>query len=202
MFVLILADVALCAALVMVAAFVMVMRRRRRSGAQPPGPGRQRHGAVAGPADGGMAQRGTAVVPGFSPDIVEPDFGAHAPAAPEQAAESQISGVADPQPGPHRPAAKPDRQRAPATEPDGQRAPATEPDGQRAPAAEPDGQRASPAEPDGQRAPATEPYGQAAAGAITSSERIGSYYEAADRPIADYLAAHGWTEEPGTHDPG
>jgi hypothetical protein len=147
MLVLILADVALCAALVMVAAFVMVMRRRRRSGAQPPGPGRQRHGAVAGSADEGMAPRGTAVVPGFSRDIVEPDLGAHAPA-----------------------------------EPDGQRAPATEPDGQ--------------------RAPATEPDGQAAAGAITSSERIGSYYDAADRPIADYLAAHGWTEEPGTHDPG
>ncbi len=174
MLVLILADVVLCAALVMVAGFVMVMRRRRRSGAQPPVPGRERHGAVAEPADEGMAQRGTAVVPGFShdipgfsQDIVKPDLGAHAPA-------------------------EPDGQRAPAAEPDGQRAPAAEPDGQRAPAAEPDGQRASPAEPDG----------QAAAGAITSSQRIGSYYDEADQPIADYLAAHGWTEEPGTHDRG
>jgi hypothetical protein len=164
MLVLILADVALCAALVMLAAFVMVMRRRR-SGAHPPGPGRQRHGtvAVAGSADEGMAPRGTAVVPGFSQDILEPDLGAHAPAEPEKAAESQLSGVADPQPAPHRPAAEPDGQRAPATEPDGQRAPA---------------------------------------GATTSRERIGSYYDAADRPIADYLAAHGWTEELGTHDSG
>jgi hypothetical protein len=28
-------------------------------------------------------------------------------------------------------------------------------------------------------------------------ERIGGYYEEADRAVADYLAASGWTEEPG-----
>ena len=34
------------------------------------------------------------------------------------------------------------------------------------------------------------------------SERIAGYYDAADRPMADYLAARGWTGEPETHDPG
>jgi hypothetical protein len=29
------------------------------------------------------------------------------------------------------------------------------------------------------------------------SERIGAYYEQADRPVADYLAARGWAEEQG-----
>jgi hypothetical protein len=36
-----------------------------------------------------------------------------------------------------------------------------------------------------------------AAGAVTFSEQIGSYYEEAERSVADYLAAHGWTEEQG-----
>jgi hypothetical protein len=39
---------------------------------------------------------------------------------------------------------------------------------------------------------------QAAAGAVTISEQIGGYYEEADRPVADYLAARGWTKEQGT----
>jgi hypothetical protein len=39
---------------------------------------------------------------------------------------------------------------------------------------------------------------QAAAGAVTFSERIGRYYEEADRPVAYYLMARGWTEEQGT----
>ena len=36
-----------------------------------------------------------------------------------------------------------------------------------------------------------------AAGAATMGERIGAFYEEADRPVADYLAARGWTGEPG-----
>jgi hypothetical protein len=39
------------------------------------------------------------------------------------------------------------------------------------------------------------------AGAGTSGERIGSYYDEADRRMSDYLAALGWGEEPGTRDP-
>jgi hypothetical protein len=38
----------------------------------------------------------------------------------------------------------------------------------------------------------------AAAGAATFSERVRGYYEAADRPVAGYLAARGWTEQQGT----
>jgi hypothetical protein len=38
---------------------------------------------------------------------------------------------------------------------------------------------------------------RAAAGAVTFSERIGGYYEQADRPVAGYLAERGWTEEQG-----
>ena len=66
------------------------------------------------------------------------------PAGPEQAAESQASGVADPDPGSH-------------------------------------GLGTEPGEP------------PAAAGEVTMSERIGGYYQEADRPVAGYLAARGWT---------
>jgi hypothetical protein len=54
----------------------------------------------------------------------------------------------------------------------------------------------------GARVPAEPDEQQAAAGAVTSSERIASYYDEADQPMSDYLAARGWTEEPGPHDPG
>lgn len=149
---LLLIDVALCAALIMAAACIMVWRWRRSSVPRSV-PARERRGAVAELAGEGVARRETAVVPGFSDDTVERDLGALAPSEPEQAAESQISGVADPEPGPYESAAEPDER-------------------------------------------------QAAAGAVTNSERIGSYYGQADRPMAAYLAAQGWTEEPGTHDPG
>ncbi len=149
---LLLIELALGAPGIMVAASVVMMRRHRSSD-QPRMPVTQRRGAVAEPADGGMAQRETSDVPGPGHDTVERDLGANMPAEPEQAAESQGSGVAGPETGPH------------------------------GPGAEPDGQ-------------------QAAADAATSTERIASYYEQADRPMADYLAARGWTGEPGTHDPG
>jgi hypothetical protein len=45
-------------------------------------------------------------------------------------------------------------------------------------------------EPDGQRS---------VTGAVTGRDRIASYYDEADRPMADYLAQQGWTEEPGAH---
>ena len=149
---LLLIDVALCAALIMAAACVMV-RRWRRSSDQPSVPDGERRGAVAELAGEGIAQRKTAVVPGFGDETMERDLGANMPAEPEQAAESQISVVADPGPGPYESAAEPDEQ-------------------------------------------------QAAAGAVTKSERVGSYYDQADQPMAAYLAAQGWTDGPGTHDPG
>jgi hypothetical protein len=43
---------------------------------------------------------------------------------------------------------------------------------------------------------------RAAAGAVTIGERIASYYAEADRPMAEYLAARGWTGKPGRHGPG
>lgn len=148
---LLLIELALGAPGIMVAASVMVMRRRRSS-VQPRMPVTERRRAVAELSDEGMAQRETADVPGPSHGTVERGLGANVPAEPEQAAESQGSRVAGPEPGPS----------GPGTGPDGQ---------------------------------------QAAADAVTSSARIASYYEEADRPMADYLAARGWTGEPGTHAP-
>ena len=135
-------DVALCAALIMVAVVVMV-RHWRRSSDQPSMPVREWRGAVAELAGQVAAQRDIAVVPGFSDATVES----------EQAEESQVIGVVNLEPGP-----------------DG---PGSEPDGQ-----------------------------HAAAGAVTSNEQIASYYDEADQPMSDYLAAMGWTREAGTHDPG
>lgn len=135
-------DVALCAALIMVAVVVMV-RHWRRSSDQPSMPVREWRGAVAELAGQVAAQRDIAVVPGFSDATVES----------EQAAESQVIGVVNLEPGP-----------------DG---PGSEPDGQ-----------------------------HAAAGAVTSNEQIASYYDEADRRMSDYLAALGWTGQPGMHDPG
>jgi hypothetical protein len=51
--------------------------------------------------------------------------------------------------------------------------------------------------------PAAEPDGQqAAAGAATSGAQIASYYDEADQPMSDYLAALGWSQGAGMHDPG
>jgi hypothetical protein len=48
--------------------------------------------------------------------------------------------------------------------------------------------------------PEPPPNGQrATAGAATTSEQIASYYDQADKPIADYLTALGWTQPP--HNP-
>ena len=33
------------------------------------------------------------------------------------------------------------------------------------------------------------------------SERVSGYYDQANRPMSDYLAALGWTSEPGTRGP-
>ena len=80
-------DVALCAALIMVAVVVTV-RHWRRSSDQPSMPVGEWRGAVAELAGEVVVQRDIAVVPGFSDDTVEP----------EQAAESQVIGVVNPEP--------------------------------------------------------------------------------------------------------
>jgi hypothetical protein len=148
---LLLIELALCAPGILVAASVIVTRRRR-SRDQPRMPVWERRGAVTARADEGASQRETAEVPVFGHDTVALDLGAYVPAEPDQAAESQVSPVAHAEPG----------------------------------------SRGSGVEPDGQRA---------AAGAVTCGERIASYYDEADRQMADYLAARGWTGEPGADDP-
>jgi hypothetical protein len=151
-FELLLIDVALCAALIMVVASIMVMRRWRRSSRRASMAVSER-GAATELAGGGVARRERALVPGFSDNTAGPDRDLQAPPEPEQAAQSQVSGAVNPQRGPHEPAAEPDGQ-------------------------------------------------QAAAGAATSGERIASYYDEADQPMSDYLAALGWTRETGMRDPG
>jgi hypothetical protein len=151
LFELLLIDVALCAALIMVVASIVMIRRWRRSSRRASMPVRER-GAVTELAGGGVARRERALVPGFSDNTAEPDRDPHPPPAPEQAAPSQVGGAVNPQRGPHEPAAEPDGQ-------------------------------------------------QAAAGAATSGERIASYYDDADQPMSDYLAALGWIREAETHDP-
>jgi len=154
---LLLIEVAICAAVIVVAA-VAAMMLRRRGGDQTLMPVEERRGAVAGLADERMSGE-VAGMHGFSQDTKERDLGTTVPADPRPAAESPVSGVADPDLGSTGPGAEPDL---------GSTGLGTEPD---------------------------EP--PAAAGAVTMSERIGAYYEAADRPVADYLAARGWTEEQG-----
>jgi hypothetical protein len=143
---LLLIDVALCVALITVAALV-VIGRWRRSSDQPSMPASGR-GAAAEPAGEAIAPREIAIVPGFT-DTVQPDPGAHAPAQPEQAARSQAGPAAGPQPDP----------RGPGPQPNGQ---------------------------------------QATARAVTTSEQIASYYDQADEPMADYLTALGWTQQPNS----
>ena len=77
-------GVALCTALIMVAALVVVRHWRRSSG-QPPAPASAR-GTAAGPADKPMAPGETAIVPGFS-DTAPPGPAALAPGHQGRAAQ-------------------------------------------------------------------------------------------------------------------
>jgi hypothetical protein len=72
--------------------------------------------------------------------------------------------------------------------------PAVRPPAVRPPAAPLAGPRARPYRPGMQREDRQQPSARAA----TPSERIASYYDQADQPIADYLAARGWTQQPAT----
>jgi hypothetical protein len=191
---LLLLDVALCVLLVMLAGCVMMVRRRRRRNQAAARAG-EGQGTAAELTGNGMVRRETAVVPGFGEYPAEPDLDGSAPAEPEHAARSQVSRATGPPPDPDGPRAERNGARA---GPDGARA---RPDG---PRAERNGARAGP---DGARAgpdtPGAAPNGQpAAAGAATASDPIGSYYDEADRAMSDYLAALGWTEEPGTRHTG
>ena len=104
-----LAGVALCIALIMVAALV-VIRHWRRSKGHPPAPASAR-GAAAGPAGHAMAPHEIAIVPGFS-DTVPPGPGAQVPVPPGQAAHPPARPTVGSQPGPHGPEPPPNGQRA------------------------------------------------------------------------------------------
>lgn len=142
---LLLIGVALCAALIMMAALV-VIRHRRRSKGQSPAPVGAR-GAAAAPARNAMAPHEIAIVPGFS-DTVPPGSVAQMPVPPGQAARPQAGPPVGSQPDPNGPGRPP-----------------------------PSGQRAT-------------------ARALTTSEQIASYYDQADKPLADYLTALGWIHQP------
>jgi hypothetical protein len=61
--------------------------------------------------------------------------------------------------------------------------------------------RPAPSPQPGPRGPGPPPNGQrATARAVTTSEQIASYYDQADKPMADYLTALGWTRG-WTHQP-
>jgi hypothetical protein len=91
---LLLTGVALCAALIMVAALIVI--RGWRSNGQPPAP---------------ASARGAAIVPGFS-DTVPPGPGAQVPVPPRQAAHPQARPAAGARPDPHGPGPPPDGQQA------------------------------------------------------------------------------------------
>jgi len=146
---LLLIDLAICAAVIVVAAAVMLWRR---GSGRPPVIFQDRPGSVAELADEGLSGREVAGMPGFGPDIAERDLGAKTPAGPQQAAESELGGAA-------------------------------------AADLRSDGLGPQPDEP------------PAAAAAVTFSQRIISYYEQADQPVAGYLAARGWTAEQRTPGP-
>jgi hypothetical protein len=176
---LILIDVALCALLVVVAGCIMLVRRRRRRH-QDPMRAAERQGTGLELAGDGMAGHETAVVPGFGDGWAEPDPGANVPAEAKHAADPQASGTTGPAPDPDGPAAERDKPRTKADER------GTEPG---APRAE-------------RHAPRAAPNGQPAAAHAAVSDRIGSYYDEADRAMSDYLAAMGWGEEPETRRTG
>lgn len=185
-------DFATCAAVIVVAVVVMVMVRRRRSD-QARAPDGRRRGPVAELAEEGASGRDVACVPGFSHVTREQNFGPDAPAAPEQAPvqapESQVSGAADP-----------DLDSAAHLD-SGTLSPQLEEPQAAAAASSPDASTAGASPPDEGPANAST-AGGSPADEGTTGERIGAYYEGyydeADQPVAGYLAALGWPQEPGT----
>lgn len=103
---LLLIELAICAAVIVVAAAVMVMPRLRGSD-QSRMPVEGRRGTVAELFDERMPGRAVADLPGLSHDAMERDPGASAPAGPQQAAETPAGGVADADLGSHGPATEP-----------------------------------------------------------------------------------------------
>ena len=140
-----LADVALWAALIMLAALIII-RRWRRSHSRIPARGARRE--VPELAGRTMAPPKTASVTRVGEDTRAPGRAAPRSARPAPAAPPRPTQTADPRARPHRPGAQRDGPRPPVR------------------------------------------------AATTPNERITSFYDQADQPIADYLAALGWTQQP------
>jgi hypothetical protein len=182
-----------------------------------------RSGTVAGPAAATTYPR-EPITPGLHPDPVPTDPGTYEPAEPEPAGPEQAE-PAEAEQAPAEQAEPEEAEQAPAEQAEPEEAgpgPAKAEQAKRHPAepeqAELEPAEAEHAEPDlaeaehAERAQASEvaaadpgANGSAAepdrAGPVTSNEPIGSYYDGADRAIADYLAERGWPQEPETHDP-
>jgi len=200
---LIVVDLVIFALLIMIATVIVVSRGRRSSRRAWAA-----RGTVAEPAAGPTYPR-EPITPGLHADPVPPDPGAHEPAGAEQAGpepaepeqtEAERAALQAAEPDQAEPEdAEPEQTEAERAEPGPAEVERAEPpQASEVPTADP-GSNGSAAQPDG---PAAEPGGRPGdAQPVASNEPIGSYYEGADQPIADYLAERGWPQEPGTHDP-
>jgi len=195
---LVMIDVAVCAALILVAfcAGMLRWRRRRMLALQRRTP----RGTAAGPAGRRAARRERHLVPGFSADGGAQAPVAAVPAAPDRRARPQgrrrwpapypagraAKGPASGWPAPgHAPREVSHEPRPRRPLPNiGPGEPSTEPGPADPRAADPGG------EPD-----------QQAAGPLTSSDKISSYYDEADQDMSDYLAERGWPKKPAKPGP-
>jgi len=201
---LVLIDVAVCAALIMVAACAMVLRwlrrRKRRLMRQA------RRGTAAGPYGGRAARREIPLVPGFSVGSEAQDPAMAVPAkrdrrAASRASQRSRSGRAYPGPASGWPT--PGQAPREVSHEPGPREPSPNlATGEPSPKPGPGEPSLSPVpgEPSPEPGPA-EPSGEPdrqATGPLTSTERIGNYYDEADQAMSDYLTERGWPKEPDT----
>jgi hypothetical protein len=183
---LVLIDVAVCAALIMMAAFAMVLRwRRRRRRALV----RQaRRGTVAGSYGGRAARREAPLVPGLSAGSETEDPAMAVPAERDRLAASRAGQRSTPgraNPGPASGWPTPGQAPREVSHEPGPRGPRM---------------NLAPGEPSpalGRANPPDEP-GQRATGPLTSTEKIDNYYAEADRAMSDFLTERGWPKEPDT----
>jgi hypothetical protein len=206
---LVLIDVAVCAALILVAACAMVLRWRRRRMRRLVW--QARRGTAAGPYGGRAARREAPLVPGLSAGIETPDPAMAVPAERDRLVASRAgqrstpgrakrgrakrgpaSGWPTPGQAPrevsHEPGPRGPSMNLAPTEPSmniGPGQPGPEP-GRANPAGEPDHRATGPRTSTGK------------AGPLSSTEKIDSYYAEADRAMSDYLTERGWPKEPDT----
>jgi hypothetical protein len=199
---LVMIDVAVCAALIIVAFCAGILRWRRHKRALLR---RTRRGTAAGSAGGRAARREAPLVPGFSARGRAQGPVVAVPAAPDQRAGSRVSRRwPAPQPAPGRAAKGPESGwpapghalREVSHEP-GPREPLPNigPGESRPREPLPNIGPGEPSLDPGPANPGDEPD-QQATGPPTSSEKISSYYDDADRKMSDYLAERGWPKEP------